>query len=605
MSGRRLEQQYLRLLHLFDSQEVATTLQELADHLFCTRRHMRSLLVQMQSSGWIEWQAEPGRGRRSYLKLLRNEQQLLSDKADKLLDSGCFSEAINLLGEEKQLIAPLLRAKLGYSVRADHQVLRVPYYRTMPNLYPGTPLRRSELHLVRQIFNGLTRINEENGEVEADLAHHWRMLDPLNWRFYLRPAVQFHDGRELRAADVVASLTRSAKLPLFSHISQVSESGPLSIAIRLSAPDNRLPLLLTNIAAMILPADYASRPDFASRPVGTGPYLVAENDDWHLRLKAFDNYFGFRALLDEVEVLMWPDLAHSPVVEEQPVISRDTDSKQKKQISSETATWLSSSISDVDYAAGLAASFTGKPSDTFREMFLERGGYFLLCDSRSSHWQSIGQRRWLREKLSPYVLVQQLIEPIRHFWVPTGSLLPTWFHCMTTCEQENPFIPVLNSDPTLQAGMPVLRLAYHAQHPEYHMLTRLMAEILAAEGVHLETVELDYSDWANGNADVDLWLGTVNFAVPEVWNVGTWLLGTPLLRHSISGGDASLLETWEQNWRNETLGSEQLIRHPVSSGWLQPLFHHWMRLKGPEQAKGIHLNNLGWFDFQSTWIEPE
>ncbi|EAS3058905.1 peptide ABC transporter substrate-binding protein, partial [Salmonella enterica] len=40
------------------------------------------------------------------------------------------------------------------------------------------------------------------------------------------------------------------------------------------------------------------------------------------------------------------------------------------------------------------------------------------------------------------------------------------------------------------------------------------------------------------------------------------------------------------------------------SGWLQPLFHHWMRLKSPDRARGIHLNNLGWFDFRSTWIEP-
>ncbi|WP_260391295.1 hypothetical protein, partial [Salmonella enterica] len=30
----------------------------------------------------------------------------------------------------------------------------------------------------------------------------------------------------------------------------------------------------------------------------------------------------------------------------------------------------------------------------------------------------------------------------------------------------------------------------------------------------------------------------------------------------------------------------------------------WMRLKSPDRARGIHLNNLGWFDFRSTWIEP-
>lgn len=38
---------------------------------------------------------------------------------------------------------------------------------------------------------------------------------------------------------------------------------------------------------------------------------------------------------------------------------------------------------------------------------------------------------------------------------------------------------------------------------------------------------------------------------------------------------------------------------------LQPLFHHWMQLKTPEHAQGAHLNNLGWFDFQTTWLEPE
>ncbi len=601
MSGRRLEQQYLKLLGYFGLLEVTTTLQELADQLCCTRRHMRSLLTQMHSLGWINWQAEPGRGRRSCLQLLRNEHQLLSDKADKLLDAGCFSEAIELLGEEKQLIAPLLRAKLGYSIRADHQTLRVPYYRTMPNLYPGTPLRRSELHLVRQIFNGLTRINEEKGEVEADLAHHWRMLEPLHWRFYLRPSVQFHDGRELCAADVVASLTRCAHLPLYSHIAQISQCGTLGVDIQLLEPDLHLPLLLSNIEAMILPADHASQIAFAAKPVGTGAYCVAENNDWHLRLKAFDHYFGLRALLDEVEILMWPELSAPQQLDESPMHlpkSGGDRAKSTTEISTATATWLSSSLSDVDYAAGLAASFTGKPSDVFSEMFLEKGGYFLLCDSRSSFWQGIEQRRWLREKLSPHVLLQQLIEPIRHFWVPTGSLLPTWFHCMMPCNSESPF----QSD---QNTKPVLRLAYHKQHPEYHMLTVLMTNLLALEGVELETVALTYTDWADGNADVDLWLGTVNFAVPEVWNVGCWLLGTPLLRQSISGGDIAQLKDWMTKWRNNTINAEELMRFATTSGWLQPLFHHWMRLKGPEQAKGIHLNNLGWFDFKSTWIEPE
>ncbi|OWF78431.1 SgrR family transcriptional regulator [Yersinia rohdei] len=600
MTSRRLEQQYLRLLNLVGVQSIEITLQELADKLSCTKRHMRTLLVQMQQAGWLTWQAEAGRGRRSHLQLLRNTHQLLIEKAEQLLDAGDFNGAIALLGKDKQLITPLLRAKLGYRVRDDYQALRIPYYRSMPNLYPGTPLRRSELHLVRQIFNGLTRINEENGEATPDLAHRWRNLSPLHWRFYLRPGVQFHDGRELSSRDVVSSLTRSATSPLFAHIQQVEQHGALSIDIKLSHPDPQLPLLLAHHRALILPEDHASQPDFASHPVGTGPYRVAENDDWHLQLKSFDHYFGFRGLLDEVEVLIFPDLARQQ--ERPPADSPAVLSEQLNMANIQSATWLSSSISDIDYVAGFAASLTGKPSDSTQEMFLERGGYFLLCDSRSPHWHNIKQRRWLRETLNPYNLIQRLIEPIRPFWVPASSVLPTWFHMIDSGDKCPPFparaeLAVHN--------MPVLTMAYHSQHPEYTMLVTEITHILAMQGIKLDAIELDYATWASGAANVDLWLGTVNFSVPEAWNVGAWLLGSPLLHHSITGGDQAKLQAYLHQWRSQSLDSEQLIRKVIGSGWLQPLFHHWMRLKAPEQAQGVHLNNLGWFDFQTTWLEPE
>lgn len=51
MVSRRLEQQYLRLLGVVGVQQVTITLQELADKLSCTKRHMRTLLVKMQQAG--------------------------------------------------------------------------------------------------------------------------------------------------------------------------------------------------------------------------------------------------------------------------------------------------------------------------------------------------------------------------------------------------------------------------------------------------------------------------------------------------------------------------------------------------------------------------
>ncbi|MDI5349442.1 hypothetical protein MJL48_31450, partial [Salmonella enterica subsp. enterica serovar Kentucky] len=46
---------------------------------------------------------------------------------------------------------------------------------------------------------------EENGELEADIAHHWQQISPLLWRFYLRPGIHFHHGRELEMEDAAAT----------------------------------------------------------------------------------------------------------------------------------------------------------------------------------------------------------------------------------------------------------------------------------------------------------------------------------------------------------------------------------------------------------------
>ena len=61
-------------------------------------------------------------------------------------------------------------------------------------------------------FEGLTRFDRDF-RIEPCLAATWETPDPLTWRFHLRPGVRFHDGRPLRAADVVASLERARHHP--------------------------------------------------------------------------------------------------------------------------------------------------------------------------------------------------------------------------------------------------------------------------------------------------------------------------------------------------------------------------------------------------------
>ncbi|MEJ8673218.1 HTH-type transcriptional regulator SgrR [Chromobacterium amazonense] len=559
MSHNRLLQQYSRLHRGLQGQACAVSLQQLADLLCCTRRHMRSLLAQMQALGWVEWSARSGRGQRSALRFLRDIGQLQRQQASHLLEQGKVEQAVALLGDDPQQLAPVLLSRLGRRWSEDRQVLGVPYYRPMPNLHPGTPLRRSERHLVSQIFNGLTRLNEEKGEIEGDLAHHWEPYSDLEWHFHLRPRVRWHDGRELRQDDIAASVARLRALPLFAHLRGVRRLSPQSIALELSEPDPWLPWLLADPAALILPADHAALPDFASRPVGTGPYRVAVNDAHRLSLQAFDDYFGFRALLDQVDIWMMPQLGDQ----------------------------LSLKVQET---CDLTVEINPLPVEEQTEMALETGVYYLLCDGRSPAMRDDAVRRWLAQALSPLAIMQQTPPSTRQYWVAASGLLPRWHHVQPA--------PIPPAPPLTR-----LRLAYYEQHPEYRQIADAIARGLAEHGIALECTVHRYSDWELGLAETDLWLGTVNFSSGTDYAVPAWLLGTPLLRRCLE--PMLPLTDSLRGWRGGEHSAASLSAQTVRQHWILPLFHNWLRLKGPGQIEDFRLNSMGWFDFKSVWLRPE
>jgi SgrR family transcriptional regulator len=240
MSSARLQQQFIRLWQSCQGLDQETTLSDLAERLHCSRRHMRNLLNAMQDAGWLIWQAEAGRGKRSTLSFNYTGLALQQQRAEDLLEQDRIEQLVQLVGDKNQ-VRQMIAAHLGRSFRQGKHILRVLYYRPLPNLLPGSPLRRSETHLARQIFNGLTRINEEKGEIEADIAHHWQQTSPLHWRFFLRPAIRFHHGRELEMEDVIASLDRVRSQPLFSHIDKLYSPAPWTLDIHLTQPDSWLP----------------------------------------------------------------------------------------------------------------------------------------------------------------------------------------------------------------------------------------------------------------------------------------------------------------------------------------------------------------------------
>lgn len=124
--------------------------------------------------------------------------------------------------------------------------------------------------------------------------------DRLTYNIDLRGGVKFHNGKEMTAEDVVASLNRwgkvaSAGKKAFKNVEKLEVTGELQIQIKLNNPDSGLltALAIPNQGAIIIPKEIAETAgqEPLNEFIGTGPFKFV---DWkpnqYLRLQKFEDY---------------------------------------------------------------------------------------------------------------------------------------------------------------------------------------------------------------------------------------------------------------------------------------------------------------------------
>ena len=150
------------------------------------------------------------------------------------------------------------------------------------------------------------------------------------YTFTLRKGVKVHNGKEMTAADVVASLNRWGKIstpgkPLWKNVEAVEAKDPHTVVIHLKEPSASLLYGLgrANAGGAIHPKDVidAAGDGQIKEYVGTGPYRFVEHKpDRHIKLARFKDYsarseapegYGGKrtAYLDEILFLPVPDVA--------------------------------------------------------------------------------------------------------------------------------------------------------------------------------------------------------------------------------------------------------------------------------------------------------
>lgn len=152
------------------------------------------------------------------------------------------------------------------------------------------------------------------GEVVGDVAESFEASpDAKTWVFTLRKGVEFHNGKSVEAADVVASInhhrsddSKSSAKSLLKAVKDVKADGKGSVVVTLESGNADFPYVMADYHLLVMPsAD--GKTDWQSG-IGTGPYsMTAFQPGITGKGKRFGNYHG-TTYFEDIEVLSMVDV---------------------------------------------------------------------------------------------------------------------------------------------------------------------------------------------------------------------------------------------------------------------------------------------------------
>jgi peptide/nickel transport system substrate-binding protein len=198
------------------------------------------------------------------------------------------------------VLAALVAALAGAAARAQSPAALVVQVPAEP---PGLDLTASPASAIAMIVHYNVQENlvevDRHGRIVPALAERWHTTDNRHYTFFLKRGVRFHNGRELKAADVKFVIERAqnpeTKHPHPQHFASIGDivvKDDYTITLSLKSVDASFLLNLARQGSVIYPRE--SVDTLKTAPVGTGPFMVGEwvrgdrivlirNRDYHVK----------------------------------------------------------------------------------------------------------------------------------------------------------------------------------------------------------------------------------------------------------------------------------------------------------------------------------
>ena len=187
---------------------------------------------------------------------------------------------------------------------------------TVDSLDPGTHENGFTIAMTHGYNIYLTEVAGD-GSLVGQLAESWESSDDIaTWTFKLRKGLTYHDGRDVTAEDVVASInhhrgedSKSAAKPIVQPIKDLKADGKHTVVFTLEAGNLDFPFILSDYHLPIMPSKDGS-PDWQSG-VGGGAYKIRKFDPGvRIDLERFGDYWDSgRGHFDEIQMITIVDPA--------------------------------------------------------------------------------------------------------------------------------------------------------------------------------------------------------------------------------------------------------------------------------------------------------
>lgn len=580
MSDLNLLRYYARLEPLGVGETIKTALPHIAERLFTSHRHARNLLNQMQQLEWLSWSPKVGRNQRSALVLNLTLSDLKSQLAGKRILQGKYELALTILDNDQKAFGRLLQSTSGATLREGLLHIQLTYKRSFERLVPHQLQRSSERYLLRQIYCCLVSSDSE-GHLTPELAHHWQCDENgLQWTFYLRPGLTFHNGAPIDADSIVSLFAKLSTLPNYrselTHL--VSVSSPLTnkVVFEFSKPDLGFGGLVSDVKYAIQPTSQVNNANHFTI-VGSGAFEVREHQDDRLCLQAFDRYYGCRALTDQVTI--WK-------LNEKELTGRQI---QTNQPGVETGNGCQYQLSRTNISHS---------HPNTQQSRIEDGCMFILYNQATEKALDEKQRRYLSSLLNPKCVYHQL------------ELNQTLFGC----EEAQNILPLWRSVLRPQVSQATLPKNINIAVYDYNALNHCafaVKDILAKMGIKAKINTYSYrqlNELAQASQlKESLVITNINLDDNRHSSAFYNLYTNPVLHYCI-GQQAKqwLVNSLEQIREHTPLTQYLDAIEPIASTfihqyWLTPLFHHRQTLRFHGVLNNVELTNWGWPDIKNVW----